>query len=202
MDRSRFETSVVALSRGVPSASSSAPGIPVLVIDEPDDAIAVGALAAHLATFRPDVIHNHMYRAELVGTRAAIALGEVGHAPAVRRLDGPLEPRPIRRGSRAAPPPDAATWTGSSRFRERSRRSSRTRVGPAWHPGRPDLQRRRPPALRPPGAVLHAARGVRDGARLADRGRRRPARAGEGPPDALRGVAGGAARRSRTRTCS
>jgi glycosyltransferase involved in cell wall biosynthesis len=28
---------------------------------------------------RPDVIHNHMYRAELVGTRAAIALGEVGH---------------------------------------------------------------------------------------------------------------------------
>ena len=50
----------------------------MLVIDEPDDAIAVGALAAHLASFRPDVIHNHMYRAELVGTRAAIALGEVG----------------------------------------------------------------------------------------------------------------------------
>ena len=28
---------------------------------------------------RADVIHNHMYRAETVGTRAAIALGEVGH---------------------------------------------------------------------------------------------------------------------------
>jgi glycosyltransferase involved in cell wall biosynthesis len=50
----------------------------VLVIDDPDDAIAVGALAAHLAGIRPDVIHNHMYRAELVGTRAAIALGEIG----------------------------------------------------------------------------------------------------------------------------
>ena len=28
---------------------------------------------------RPDVIHNHMYRAELVGTRAAIGLGEAGY---------------------------------------------------------------------------------------------------------------------------
>ena len=36
-------------------------------------------VAAHLADVRPDVVHNHMYRAELVGTRAAIALGEAGH---------------------------------------------------------------------------------------------------------------------------
>jgi glycosyltransferase involved in cell wall biosynthesis len=78
MDRSRFETSVVSLSSGSAVRKLQRAGIPVLVIDDPDDAIAVGALAAHLASFRPDVVHNHMYRAELVGTRAAIALGEIG----------------------------------------------------------------------------------------------------------------------------
>ena len=45
-------------------------------------------------------------------------------------------------------------------------------------------------------------RGVRHGARLADRRRRRPAGAGEGPPDAARGLAARAARRARTRTSS
>jgi len=79
IDPSRYEASVVALSPGSAVRKLQRAGIPVLVIDEPDDAIAVGALAAHLADVRPDVIHNHMYRAEAVGTRAAIALGEVGH---------------------------------------------------------------------------------------------------------------------------
>jgi glycosyltransferase involved in cell wall biosynthesis len=79
IDRSRYDTSVVALSGGPAVRKLQRAGIPILVIDEPDDAIAVGALAAHLAAVRPDVLHNHMYRAELVGTRAAIGLGEVGH---------------------------------------------------------------------------------------------------------------------------
>ena len=79
IDRSRYDISVVALSPGSAIRKLQKTGIPVLVIDDPDDAIAVGALAAHLAEIRPDVIHNHMYRAELVGTRAAIALGEIGH---------------------------------------------------------------------------------------------------------------------------
>jgi glycosyltransferase involved in cell wall biosynthesis len=79
IDRSRYETSVVSLSGGPAVRKLQRAGIPVIVLDEPDDAIAVGALAAHLATVRPDVIHNHMYRAELVGTRAAIGLAEVGH---------------------------------------------------------------------------------------------------------------------------
>jgi glycosyltransferase involved in cell wall biosynthesis len=78
MDRSHFETSVVSLSPGSAVRKLQRAGIPVLVIDDPDDAIAVGALSAHLASVRPDVVHNHMYRAELVGTRAAIALGEIG----------------------------------------------------------------------------------------------------------------------------
>jgi glycosyltransferase involved in cell wall biosynthesis len=79
MDASRFDVSIVALSPGSAVRKLERAGFDVLVLDEPDDAIAVGALAAHLVGIRPDVIHNHMYRAELVGTRAAIALGEVGH---------------------------------------------------------------------------------------------------------------------------
>ena len=78
LDRSRYDASVVALSAGSAVRKMQRDGIPVLVIDDPDDAVAVGALTAHLADVRPDVIHNHMYRAELVGTRAAIALGAIG----------------------------------------------------------------------------------------------------------------------------
>lgn len=79
IDPARFDLSVVSLSNGSAVRKLQRAGVPVIVIEDPDDAIAVGALAAHLASVRPDVIHNHMYRAELVGTRAAIALGEVGH---------------------------------------------------------------------------------------------------------------------------
>ncbi len=79
LDRSRYTASVVSLGTGSAARRLQREGYPTLVIDEPDDAIAVGALAAHLVEIRPDVVHNHMYRAELVGTRAAIALGEIGH---------------------------------------------------------------------------------------------------------------------------
>ncbi|MEX1173125.1 MAG: glycosyltransferase, partial [Chloroflexota bacterium] len=78
MDRERYDVSIVSLSPGSAVRKLERAGFNVLVIDEPDDAIAVGALAAHLSEIRPDVIHNHMYRAETVGTRAAMALAEVG----------------------------------------------------------------------------------------------------------------------------
>jgi glycosyltransferase involved in cell wall biosynthesis len=68
----------VSLTQGSTVRKLERKGIPVTVIDEPDDAIATGAVAALLAELRPEVVHNHMYRAELVGTRAAIALGEIG----------------------------------------------------------------------------------------------------------------------------
>jgi glycosyltransferase involved in cell wall biosynthesis len=79
MDHSRFDVSIVALSHGSAVRKLERAGFPVLVIEEPDDAIAVGALTAHLAELRPDVVHNHMFRAETVGTRAVMALGEIGH---------------------------------------------------------------------------------------------------------------------------
>jgi len=50
----------------------------ICVIDEPDDRLAVQALAETLAPMEPEIVHNHMYRAEVVGTRAALLLGEKG----------------------------------------------------------------------------------------------------------------------------
>ena len=70
---------MVSLSPGGAVRKLERLGIPVSVIDEPDDAIATGILAAHLIDVRADVVHNHMYRAEIVGTKAVIALGEAGH---------------------------------------------------------------------------------------------------------------------------
>ena len=78
LDSTRYDVHVVSLSPGSSVRKLERHGIEVTVIDEPDDAIATGALAALLSDLRPEVIHNHMYRAELVGTRAAIALGEIG----------------------------------------------------------------------------------------------------------------------------
>jgi glycosyltransferase involved in cell wall biosynthesis len=78
IDQSRYDVSIVSLSPGSAVRKLERAGFPVLVIDEPDDAIAVGALAAYLSEIRADVLHNHMFRAETIGTRAAIALGEIG----------------------------------------------------------------------------------------------------------------------------
>ncbi len=79
IDQTRYDVSVVALSAGSAVRKLQRDGIPVLVIDEHDDAIAVGALAAHLAEVRADVVHAHMFRAETVATRAVLALAEIGH---------------------------------------------------------------------------------------------------------------------------
>jgi glycosyltransferase involved in cell wall biosynthesis len=74
LDRAWYDTSVVALSAGSAVRKLQRSGIDVTVIDEPDDDAAVRKLTAHLATLQPDVIHTHMYRADIVGTQAAMAL--------------------------------------------------------------------------------------------------------------------------------
>ncbi|MEO8228258.1 MAG: glycosyltransferase [Chloroflexota bacterium] len=78
IDPTRYDVHVLSLSPGSTVRKLQRNGISVTVIDEPDDAIATGAVAALLAELRPEIVHSHMYRAELVGTRAAIALGEIG----------------------------------------------------------------------------------------------------------------------------
>ncbi len=79
LDRTFYEASVVSLSAGSAVRKLERHGFDVTLIDEPDDDAAVRALAGHLALVAPDVIHTHMYRADVVGTRAAIALAESGH---------------------------------------------------------------------------------------------------------------------------
>jgi glycosyltransferase involved in cell wall biosynthesis len=78
MDRDRYDVRVVSLSHGSSVRRLEKAGIDVTVIDEPDDRVAVRALVEQLAHFEPEVIHNHMFRAEVVGTRAALQLGEQG----------------------------------------------------------------------------------------------------------------------------
>jgi glycosyltransferase involved in cell wall biosynthesis len=78
IDQGRYDVSVVSLSAGSAVRKLQRAGVPVLVIDDADDAIAVGALAAHLAEVRADVVHAHMFRAETVAARAVMALVEAG----------------------------------------------------------------------------------------------------------------------------
>ena len=108
IDTSRYDVSVVALSAGSAVRKLQRAGIPVLVIDEPDDAIAVGALAAHLAEVRADVVHAHMYRAETVATRAVLALAEIGHRRPYLVATDPFQPGPLHRGPGAPARADAA----------------------------------------------------------------------------------------------
>ncbi len=69
-----------SLSEGSTARRIEAAGIPILVIDDPDDAAAVRQLVEHLSDEAVDVLHAHMFRAEVVGTRAALALSEAGRA--------------------------------------------------------------------------------------------------------------------------
>src|SRR6186997_3275833 len=78
LDPARYDVSVVSLSAGSAVRKLQRAGVAVLVIEDPDDSIAVGALAAHLAEVRPDVVHAHMFRAETVAARAVMALVEAG----------------------------------------------------------------------------------------------------------------------------
>ena len=73
-----YEVRVVSLSHGSSVRRLQRAGIDVTVIDEPDDRRAVRELADSVASFAPEIIHNHMYRAEVIGTRAALLLGEMG----------------------------------------------------------------------------------------------------------------------------
>jgi glycosyltransferase involved in cell wall biosynthesis len=74
VDRSRYDVEVIALSDGRAVNRIRALGFPTTVIAEPDDDLAVDVVTDLLAADPPDIIHNHMYRAEIVGTRAALGL--------------------------------------------------------------------------------------------------------------------------------
>jgi glycosyltransferase involved in cell wall biosynthesis len=78
LDPARYVTTVISLGDGRAVRRMRAAGIDIRLIDEPDDTLAVRRLTELLRTIRPDVLHLHMYRAEVVGTRAAFGLAEAG----------------------------------------------------------------------------------------------------------------------------
>src|SRR6185295_4088585 len=78
MDRDRYDVSVLSLSGGPGVRRLEKLGMNVCVLDEMTDDEAIAAVAAHLAAVDADVVHNHMYRAEVVGTQAAWALAASG----------------------------------------------------------------------------------------------------------------------------
>ena len=70
LDRSRFEVEAICLTDGAAVRRVRGLGIPVTVIDG-DDREATTALAAHLRMREIDLLHAHLFRAELVGAAAA-----------------------------------------------------------------------------------------------------------------------------------
>ncbi|HSL97680.1 MAG TPA: glycosyltransferase [Candidatus Deferrimicrobiaceae bacterium] len=78
IDRDRYDVSVLSLSGGPGARRIERAGVPVCVLDDMTDEAAIEAVAAHLAANRADVVHNHMYRAEVVGTQAAWRLAAAG----------------------------------------------------------------------------------------------------------------------------
>ena len=75
LDRNRYEVRALSLSSGSAVQRLRALGVEVDVLDEPDDERAARDLAEWLRRHEIDLVHAHMYRAEVVGTRAAVAAG-------------------------------------------------------------------------------------------------------------------------------
>ena len=75
LGRSRYEVRALSLSAGSAVQRLRGLGVEVDVLDEPDDERAVTELAQWLRRNEIDLVHAHMYRAEIVGTRAAVAAG-------------------------------------------------------------------------------------------------------------------------------
>ncbi len=78
LDQARYEVEVISLSDGPAVRRLRAAGVTVHVVDEADDGAALARVVELLRDCPPDVTHNHMYRAEIIGTRAALALAEAG----------------------------------------------------------------------------------------------------------------------------
>ena len=190
LDPARYDVEVISLSDGPAVRRLRAADVTVHVVDDPDDATALAAVVELLTQRPPEIVHNHMYRAEIIGTRAALALAERG-------LPRPFVVSTIH-SSRIRSPEDRAIVRRLTPSMDRLIAVSRAIIaklvseGRTAAPGRAHLQRRRSQEVRVHRRVLHAARGIRLSRGHAARRRRRPPRAREGPPDPARSVAAGA----------
>ncbi|HUG48929.1 MAG TPA: glycosyltransferase family 4 protein [Candidatus Limnocylindria bacterium] len=71
------DVEVISLSDGPAVRRLRSAGIAVQVVDTPDDTEALARVVELLRSRPPHIVHNHMYRAEVIGTRAALALAEL-----------------------------------------------------------------------------------------------------------------------------
>ena len=82
MDLSRHDVRVVSLSHGSTVTRLERLGVPTEVIEDEDDRRAAAALADRLVAFKAQVVHAHMFRAEVVAVLAADLVKErTGHRP-------------------------------------------------------------------------------------------------------------------------
>ena len=82
LDPSRHETHVISLSHGSTMARLQRLGYATEVIEEPSDERTAELLADRLIALSAQVLHAHMYRAEVVGVAALdIVEGRTGHRP-------------------------------------------------------------------------------------------------------------------------
>ena len=75
LDRAKYDVRALSLSAGSAVQRVRSLGLAVDVIEDDDDEQAVRHLAAWLRREEIDLVHAHMYRAEVIGTRAAVAAG-------------------------------------------------------------------------------------------------------------------------------
>ena len=73
LDRNRYDVRALSLSAGSAVQRLRRLGVSVDVIDETDDEAAIRELTAYLRRNEIDLLHAHMYRAEVIGIRAAVA---------------------------------------------------------------------------------------------------------------------------------
>jgi glycosyltransferase involved in cell wall biosynthesis len=78
LDPSRFDVEVITLTDGPAVRRIRAIGTTVHVVEEAEDGAALAGVLSLLRQRPPDIIHNHMFRAEVIGTRAALTLAELG----------------------------------------------------------------------------------------------------------------------------
>ena len=75
LDRAKYDVRALSLSAGSAVQRLRALGVAAEVIEAEDDEAAVRELAAWLRREEIDLVHAHMFRAEVVGTRASVAAG-------------------------------------------------------------------------------------------------------------------------------
>ena len=80
LDPVRFDIEVISLADGPAVRRLRAIGATVHVVDEPDDDAALARVVELLCERPPEIIHNHMFRAEVIGTLAAIELRRLNMA--------------------------------------------------------------------------------------------------------------------------